>query len=74
MNPPRSSKEVHLVSYPQGESSPADFAVVEALVPDPAPGRVLVHRKATRQVISQRRPALWLHDGGMASPSLPRVP
>jgi NADPH-dependent curcumin reductase CurA len=38
-------KEVHLVSYPQGEPRPSDFAVVEVAVSDPGPGQVLVHNR-----------------------------
>jgi hypothetical protein len=45
MSIPGTSKEVHLVSYPQGEASASDFAVVEAPVPDPATGQVLVHNR-----------------------------
>ena len=43
MQPLRSSKEIHLVARPHGEPQPNDFAVVEATVPDPGPGDVLVH-------------------------------
>jgi NADPH-dependent curcumin reductase CurA len=45
MSFPGTSKEVHLVSYPHGEASPSDFAVVEVPVPDPAAGQVLVHNR-----------------------------
>ena len=45
MSFPGTSKEVHLISYPQGEASPSDFAVVEVPVPDPATGQVLVHNR-----------------------------
>jgi NADPH-dependent curcumin reductase CurA len=45
MNSPGTSKEVHLVSYPQGEPRPSDFAVVETAVCDPGPGQVLVHNR-----------------------------
>ena len=45
MNHPGTCKEVHLVSYPQGEPRPSDFAVVEAPLPDPAAGEVLVHNR-----------------------------
>ena len=43
MNLPATSKEVHLVSRPQGEPRQSDFAVVEVTVPAPASGQVLVH-------------------------------
>ena len=37
-----SAREVHLVSRPQGEPVPSNFAVVETEIPDPAAGEVLV--------------------------------
>ncbi|MGO8685298.1 MAG: NADP-dependent oxidoreductase [Thermoleophilia bacterium] len=43
MKPSRIAKEVHLVARPQGEPRKSDFAVVEVVVSDPAPGQVLVH-------------------------------
>ncbi len=39
------SKEIHLVARPQGEPRQSDFAVVEAKLPDPGPGQVLVHNR-----------------------------
>ena len=36
------SKEVHLARRPVGMPKPSDFAIVEANVPDPAPGQVQV--------------------------------
>ncbi|WP_027935743.1 NADP-dependent oxidoreductase [Amycolatopsis sp. ATCC 39116] len=36
------SREVHLVARPAGMPSPSDFALVETVVPEPAPGEVLV--------------------------------
>ncbi len=41
----RSSKEIHLVARPQGEPRQSDFAVVDAEVPDPGAGQVLVHNR-----------------------------
>jgi len=45
MSIPGISKEVHIVSYPHGEASASDFAVVEVPVPEPADGQVLVHNR-----------------------------
>ena len=39
------SNEIHLVSRPKGEPRLTDFAVVEATVPDPGPGEVLVRNR-----------------------------
>jgi hypothetical protein len=39
---PTPSREVHLVRRPEGAPAAADFALVEANVPDPADGEVLV--------------------------------
>ncbi|MEV0150747.1 MULTISPECIES: NADP-dependent oxidoreductase [unclassified Nonomuraea] len=36
------SREVHLVARPSGEPKPADFALVEATLPDPGEGQILV--------------------------------
>ncbi|MEU5878845.1 NADP-dependent oxidoreductase [Spirillospora sp. NPDC047279] len=36
------SREVHLVARPVGEPKPEDFAILDATVPDPGPGQVLV--------------------------------
>jgi len=45
MQTSHSSKEIHLVSRPQGEPRSSDFAVVVAAVPDPGPGEVLVRNR-----------------------------
>ena len=45
MTSTRTSKEIHLVARPRGEPRQSDFAVVEAVVPDPGPGQVLVHNR-----------------------------
>ena len=39
------SYEIHLVSRPKGEPRLTDFEVVEATVPDPGPGEVLVRNR-----------------------------
>jgi NADPH-dependent curcumin reductase CurA len=36
------SREIHLVARPRGEPSPADFALVEVDVPEPADGEVVI--------------------------------
>ncbi len=36
------SRELHLIERPQGLPTPAQFRIVEADVPDPAAGQVLV--------------------------------
>jgi NADPH-dependent curcumin reductase CurA len=43
----RTGREVHLASYPCGEVTPSDFRIVEAPVPDPEPGQVLVRNTWT---------------------------
>ena len=43
----RAGREVQLESYPRGEVRAADFRVVEAVVPDPGPGDVLVRNTWT---------------------------
>jgi NADPH-dependent curcumin reductase CurA len=40
-------REVQLVSYPRGEVRPSDFRIVEAEVPEPGPGEVLVRNTWT---------------------------
>ena len=40
-------REVHVVSYPEGEVRRSDFAIVEAPVPEPAEGQVLVRNTLT---------------------------
>jgi NADPH-dependent curcumin reductase CurA len=42
MSIPTTGREVHLVARPVGEPRPADFALVEAPVTAPGPGRILV--------------------------------
>jgi NADPH-dependent curcumin reductase CurA len=44
---PLTGREVQLTSYPDGELRPSDFRVVEAPVPDPRPGQVLVRNTWT---------------------------
>jgi NADPH-dependent curcumin reductase CurA len=44
---PRTGREVQLIRYPEGRVGPADFRVVEAGVPDPGPGEVLVRNTYT---------------------------
>jgi NADPH-dependent curcumin reductase CurA len=41
----RTSRQVHLVSRPTGWPEPADFAVVEVELPEPAEGQVLVRNE-----------------------------
>ena len=45
MQTSHSSREIHLVSRPQGEPRSSDFAVVVAAMPDPGPGEVLVRNR-----------------------------
>lgn len=44
---PVTGREVQLASYPDGELRPTDFRLVEAPVPDPRPGQVLVRNTWT---------------------------
>lgn len=41
----RTSREIHLVSRPQGWPTPDDFRLVEAKVPEPAGGQILVRNE-----------------------------
>src|SRR5688572_19407024 len=43
----RTGRELHPVSYPQGEVRAGDFRIVEVDVPDPGPGEVLVRNTWT---------------------------
>jgi NADPH-dependent curcumin reductase CurA len=43
----RIGREVHPISYPRGEVVPADFRIIDAPVPDPRPGEVLVRNTWT---------------------------
>jgi NADPH-dependent curcumin reductase CurA len=36
------TREIHLVARPRGEPKPSDFQLVEAELPDPKPGELLV--------------------------------
>jgi NADPH-dependent curcumin reductase CurA len=39
---PQRTREIHLAARPDGEPKPSDFRLVEAELPDPAPGQLLV--------------------------------
>ena len=44
---PHTGRELQPASYPRGEVQPSDFRMVEVVVPDPAPGEVLVRNTWT---------------------------
>src|SRR5215204_1070766 len=45
MSTPRTGREIHLASRPTGWPVPENFSIVEATVPDPAAGQVLIRNQ-----------------------------